>query len=342
MQTQVFKITEENSKEVVDKAAQIIKIGGLVVFPTETVYGLGANVFNEEALKKIFFAKGRPSDNPIIVHIGDQLQLEELTDAVSPLQKKLIDSFWPGPLTILFKKKDNISKIVSGGLSTVAVRMPSHRLAQELINNSGVPIAAPSANISGRPSSTSGTDAHNDLIGMVDMIIDAGISDIGLESTVVRVLEESVFILRPGAVTKEMLEKIAHPLPVVFTEDKSKLQSSPGTKYKHYAPRGRLILEVANQMAERAFFLQKEGLNVGIITTKQDENLREDLFKIYEPNVFTIGDRNNLEEVSRNLYSALRFFDTHHVDVIVCESFPEQGLGIAIMDRLKRASEKVS
>src|SRR3989344_3916616 len=178
MQTETIKLTKENRHRTLDRAASIIKSGGLVVFPTETVYGLGANVFNEEAVRKIFIAKGRPSDNPIIVHIATIEQLSELTDNISSLEQKLIDTFWPGPLTIIFKKRKNISKVVSGGLPTIAVRMPSHPFARDLILVAGVPIAAPSANISGRPSGTIGEHIFVDLEGRVNMIINAGSSDI--------------------------------------------------------------------------------------------------------------------------------------------------------------------
>jgi len=340
MQTEIVKINNKNSKKVLEKAATVIKSGGLVVFPTETVYGLGANVFDEKALAKIFFAKGRPSDNPIIVHIGDKKQLKELTDIISKYQKKLIDAFWPGPLTIIFEKKDTISNIVSGGLSTIAVRMPSNLFARKLINLAGVPIAAPSANTSGRPSGTTGEDVYNDLFGKVDMIIDTGFSDIGVESTVVKINNDFLLILRPGVVTKEMLEKVIYPLPVIFAKDKNDLQSSPGTRYKHYAPKSKLELisaspdKIGKEMASRASALCKKGLIVGIISTNQNRNY----FKDYEPNVFILGDQNNLEEISQKLYSALRFFDTHNVNVILCQSFPEKGLGVAIMDRLGRAS----
>ena len=195
MQTEIIKITDQNSKEILNKAANIIKSGGLVVFPTETVYGLGANVFDEKALAKIFSAKGRPSDNPIIVHISEKNQLEELVNNITENQKKLIETFWPGPLTIIFEKKDTISNIVSGGLPTIAIRMPSNIFAQELIQLTGVPIAAPSANISGRPSGTTGEHIYEELTGKVDMIIDAGFSDIGVESTVVKINKGQILIL---------------------------------------------------------------------------------------------------------------------------------------------------
>jgi len=336
MQTEIVKITTENKKEVLDKAASIIKNGGLVVFPTETVYGLGANALDEVAVKKIFLAKGRPSDNPIIIHIGSEKQLRDLVKSVSLIQQKLIGAFWPGPLTIIFEKKDNISNVVSGGLSTIAVRIPSNVLARELIDLSGVPIAAPSANTSGRPSGTQEKHINEDLFGKVDMIIDSGESEIGVESTVVKVNEDSVLILRPGRITKEMLEKIVFPLPIYFAKEKEDLQSSPGTKYKHYSPKARLEIISKEKILDEAEVLNNKGLKIGIITTIQNK----DSFKKYEPNVFVLGDESNLEEISKNLYSALRFFDKQNVDIILCQSFSKEGLGVAIMDRLDRASAK--
>ena len=314
MQTETIKLTKENRQRTLNRAASIIKSGGLVVFPTETVYGLGANVFDEEALKKIFIAKGRPSDNPIIVHIATVEQLQELTDNISSLEQKLIDTFWPGPLTIIFKKRKNISKVVSGGLPTIAVRMPSHPFARDLILVAGVPIAAPSANISGRPSGTIGEHIFVDLEGRVNMIINAGSSDIGLESTVVRVNKNNISILRPGAVTHEMLEKFA---PVSFASDKKELQASPGTRYRHYAPKAKLeILESKDALEKRLEDLRKKNIKVGILS------------------------RRDLKDTAKNLYRDLRALDAQGVDVILCESFPEEGLGVAIMDRLKRAAEK--
>ena len=314
MQTETIKLTKENRQRTLNRAASIIKSGGLVVFPTETVYGLGANVFDEEALKKIFIAKGRPSDNPIIVHIATVEQLQELTDNISSLEQKLIDTFWPGPLTIIFKKRKNISKVVSGGLPTIAIRIPFHLFARDLMLVAGVPIAAPSANISGRPSGTIGEHIFVDLEGRVNMIINAGSSDIGLESTVVRVNKNNISILRPGAVTHEMLEKFA---PVSFASDKKELQASPGTRYRHYAPKAKLeILESKDALEKRLEDLRKKNIKVGILS------------------------RRDLKDTAKNLYRDLRALDAQGVDVILCESFPEEGLGVAIMDRLKRAAEK--
>lgn len=334
MQTEIVKITKQNRKEVFKKAGAVIKNGGLVVFPTETVYGLGANVFDEEALKRIFLAKGRPSDNPIIVHINKEEQLKELTSKISKNQEKLIRAFWPGPLTIIFEKKKTISDVVSGGLSTIAVRMPSHFVARELLSLAGVPIAAPSANISGRPSGTTGKHVYDELKGKVEMILDAGFSDIGVESTVIKINSNSALILRPGAITKEMLEKVLFPLPVLFASEKKDLESSPGTRYKHYAPKAKLEILPKEKIEKRAKMLKEKKLKVGIISTRQDKNN----FKKYLPNVFVLGDENNLEKISQKLYDALRFFDTRDVDIILCQSFPKEGLGVAIMDRLERAS----
>lgn len=336
MQTEIFKITEKNKEEVLNKAATIIKNGGLVVFPTETVYGLGANVFNEEALKKIFLAKGRPSDNPIIVHVCNKEQLKDLAKNISENQKKLMDAFWPGPLTIIFDKKESISNVVSGGLPTIAVRMPSNKIAYELIKLAGVPIAAPSANVSGKPSGTTGKDIYNDLSGKIEMIIDSDFSDIGVESTVVKFNGSDLLILRPGAITKEMLEKVIFPVSVNFAKNKNDLQASPGTRYRHYAPEAKLEILSKEEIENRAEFFKNQKLKIGIITTEQNRKL----FEKYLPNIFVLGNEDNLEEISQKLYSALRFFDNKDVDVILCQSFPEEGLGVAIMDRLKRASSK--
>lgn len=337
MRTKIFKITKENSEKVLTKASLIIKNGGLVVFPTETVYGLGANIFNEKALKNIFIAKGRPADNPIIIHISKKEQIKKLTNGISLVEKKLMDAFWPGPFTLILKKKKDISDIVSGGLSTIAVRMPAYTFAHRLIELSAVPIAAPSANSSGRPSGTSGRNILKELSGKVDMIIDDGLSPIGLESTVVKVNKNNVLILRPGAITKEMIEKVVFPLPVLSAKNKKDLESSPGTKYRHYAPKVKLEIVSKDKMAKRVEILKKQKSKIGIITTLQNKKF----FKNFEPNVFILGDEKKLTEISRNLYRALRFFDTKKVDIILCQSFSKKGIGVAIMDRLERASSKI-
>lgn len=336
MQTQFVKITEENKKEAIKKAGRIIKSGGLVVFPTETVYGLGADALNVKAVKRIFKAKGRPSDNPIIVHVGNASQLKLLAENVSENHKKLSKKFWPGPLTLVFKKKREISDAVSGGLPTIALRMPENTLARELIKSAGTPIAAPSANISGRPSGTSGKDIFDELKGKVEMVLDAGPSKIGVESTVLKLTDDSALILRPGAVTKEMLQRVLKTFPVIFAKNKKDLHASPGTKYRHYAPEAKLEILSPLKILSRAETLEKKNKKIGIITAKKYEKY----LKKYKPNVFILGDEKKLPQISRNLYKALRFFDDKKIDVILCQSFKEKGLGTAIMDRLKRASSE--
>lgn len=327
-----IRLDEENKEQILEKAVEVIRSGGLVVFPTETVYGLGANAFDENAVKKIFQAKGRPSDNPIIVHISETKQLDDLALPASPLEKKLMDAFWPGPFTLILKKKEEVSSVISGGLPTVAVRMPSHAFARELISASGVPIAAPSANISGRPSATTGAHVLGDLEGKADLIIDGGISEIGLESTVVKLDGERVLILRAGAITKEMIEKVLPGMEVSFATNKKDLDASPGTKYRHYAPKAPLEIVSPEKMIQYVAEVEGQGKNVGVICTFENEK-----FLKSRGSIFIVGSRDDLKEVSRNLYQALRFFDAHPVDVILCEAFPENGLGKAIMDRLLKA-----
>ena len=314
MKTEIAKLTRKNFKSVLGRAQTLIRKGKLVVFPTETVYGLGADATNERALEKIYKAKGRPSDNPIIVHVANLRQLKLLAQNPSFLEQKLIKRFWPGPLTIIFSKRKKISNIVSGGLSTVAVRMPSHPFARDLISQAGVPIAAPSANISGRPSGTLGRHLLEDLSGRVDLIVDAGPSGIGLESTVIKIEKDKILILRPGAVTREMLKKVSGQ-EVVFAKSKKDLQFSPGTKYRHYAPKAKLeIFKDARALKKRLAILKKKNKKVKILKKR------------------------NLKEASKNLYRDLRALDARGVDVILAGAYPAQGLGAAIMDRLRRAS----
>ena len=314
MKTEIAKLTRKNFKSVLGRAQTLIRKGKLVVFPTETVYGLGADATNERALEKIYKAKGRPSDNPIIVHVANLRQLKLLAQNPSFFEQKLIKRFWPGPLTIIFSKRKKISNIVSGGLSTVAVRMPSHPFARDLISQAGVPIAAPSANISGRPSGTLGRHLLEDLSGRVDLIVDAGPSGIGLESTVIKIEKDKILILRPGAVTREMLKKVSGQ-EVVFAKSKKDLQFSPGTKYRHYAPKAKLeIFKDARALKRRLAILKKKNKKVEILKKR------------------------NLKEASKNLYRDLRALDARGVDVILAGAYPAQGLGAAIMDRLRRAS----
>ncbi|MCF7833730.1 MAG: threonylcarbamoyl-AMP synthase [Candidatus Pacebacteria bacterium] len=339
MKTKNLKLTADNREEILKEAGEVILSGGLVVFPTETVYGLGANALNESAVQKIFLAKGRPSDNPIILHIGDESWLDDLVESVSGTQQKLIDAFWPGPLTLIFKKKENVSSIVSGGLDTIAIRMPKNSFALDLLKKVGVPIGAPSANISGKPSATDANTAFADLSGQVSLIVDDGFSNIGLESTVVKEDNENILILRAGSVTKEMIEGVVSK-PVFFATKKEDLNSSPGTKYRHYAPKAKLqiiagdsenigenLLKIANENL-------KNGIRVGILGTVENMNI----YKGFEPNVFSLGSKNDMLQISRNVYRGLRFFDDKDVDLILVEAFEEKDLGVAVMDRFKKAS----
>src|SRR3989344_3321948 len=314
MKTEIAKLTRKNFKSVLGRAQTLIRKGKLVVFPTETVYGLGADATNERALEKIYKAKGRPSDNPIIVHVSNLKQLEEVAEKISNTEKNLIKRFWPGPLTIIFKKRKVISKIVSGGLPTIAVRMPSHKFARDLIVKARVPIAAPSANISGRPGGTDVKLINEGLRGKVPLIVDAGRAKIGLESTVIKIEKDKILILRPGAVTREMLKKVSGR-EVVFAKSEKDLQSSPGTRYRHYAPRAKLeIFKDTRALKRRLAILKKKNKKVGILRKRK------------------------LKETAKNLYCDLRALDARGVDIILAGAYPTQGLGAAIMDRLRRAS----
>lgn len=325
----------------IEKAAEIIKLGGIVAFPTETVYGLGANAFNEKAVAKIFLAKGRPSDNPLIVHISSSQDdiLGMITRDIPAIAGILIKKFWPGALTLILKKRKIIPNIVSGGLDTVAVRMPNNKTALKLIETAGTPIAAPSANISGRPSGTDAQTVFEDFGNNIDLILDGGPTKIGVESTVIDLTVSPPTILRQGGVTVEEIRDI---IPKVAVMDYSKpafaqrfgVAKAPGMKYRHYAPKARLVL-VDNILeylsAGGKTYAEK---NVGILTTK------ENLINFNNmPNVISMGSRKNLKECSHNLFTCLRKFDKLEVSLIICETFPKKGLGAAIMERLEKAAE---
>lgn len=332
MQTRVIESTDPTS---ILQASGILASGGLVVFPTETVYGIGASLANEEALKHIYQAKGRPSNNPLIIHIAHQDILPTLVTSITPLEQKLIDLFWPGPLTIIFPKQAHVSSVASGGLDTIAVRMPSHPVAHALLETLGSPIAAPSANISGRPSATTGSDAFVDLQGSVDLIIDDGISSGGLESTVIRIINDTIHILRPGTITKEVLKEKTGA-EVIYAEKADDLHASPGTQYRHYAPNAPLILcESMEALLSRAQQEKELGHTVGVLTTTENKGS----YINYEPYVYNLGSRTNLAEVSQHIYIGLRFFNTTPVDIILGETFPPEDLGRAIMDKLTKASQ---
>lgn len=344
MKTKIVTIDSNHiDYELLLEGAEILKKGGLVAFPTETVYGLGADGLNTEASRKIYEAKGRPSDNPLIIHIADFNALTELTEECPEKGRRLAEAFWPGPLTLIFRKSSKVPRSTTGGLDTVAVRMPSHPIAYELIRMSGINIAAPSANVSGRPSPTRAEHVIEDLSGRIDMIIDGGKVDIGLESTIVDVTSEIPVILRPGYITAEMIEQVIGRVDfdkAVFSgiQDPGIKPKAPGMKYKHYAPKGDLtIFEGSNENVIRAINnMTKEklldGYQVGIIAT-------DETFSCYNKGtVKTIGTRKDESTIARGLFEILREFDSEGTDYIFTESFNNNQLGQAIMNRLLKAA----
>ncbi len=323
-----------------DKAARVIKNGGLVLFPTETVYGIGANALDDEAVKKIFIAKGRAQDNPLILHISDMNMLEKISKNISKLEYKLMETFWPGPLTIILDKKTNIANQATCFGDTVGVRMPSNKIAYELIKRASVPIAAPSANISGRPSGTKIEDIIEELENKVDYIINGGDCEIGLESTVVRVIDNEIKILRSGKITKEDIQKITEYVEVdkkilKHIENDEKVLS-PGMKYRHYAPKThcKLVYSSNNDKLVNEI-LRIASINKNIIILSTAENIGK--FNSYK--CINIGSKNNLLEISHNLFSILRSIDQYKVNLAIIEGIEPEGIGLAIMNRLIRACE---
>lgn len=342
--TKIIKIDKENFEKIqLKEAGKIIKNGGLVAFPTETVYGLGGNALEEEAARKIYAAKGRPSDNPLIVHIAEIEALKKLAQEIPEQARKLAEAFWPGPLTMILKKTAIVPKGITGGLETVAIRMPSHPIALELIRQSGGYIAAPSANLSGRPSPTLAKHVAEDLIGKIDYIIDGGAVEVGLESTIVDLTDDKVMILRPGVITKEDLEKVidlAEYDPAIIVEKKQEgmIAKAPGMKYKHYAPMGDLTIvkgelkNVIERINKEVKEKQEKGEQAAIIATEETKE------KYSVGLVKTIGSRKEEETIAANLYKVLREFDEIGVKYIYSESFETGNLGQAIMNRLLKAA----
>ena len=342
MKTLIEKIDRHQmDDEVLAKAGEILKRGGLVAFPTETVYGLGANALNEDAAKKTHTAKGRPSDNPLIVHIADVEDLPIVARNISDKAKQLMEQFWPGPLTFIFEKQYIVPYGTTGGLNTVAVRMPTDEIARAVIRAGGGYISAPSANTSGRPSPTSAEHVADDFDGKIDMIIDGGNVDIGLESTILDMTVEPPMILRPGAITKEMLEEVVGEVAVdatLLTEDTGEAPKAPGMKYRHYAPKAELIIvegevgETIKAIRQISYEQTRLGFKVGIIASGETAE--------YYTNgiVKNIGTRSNENSIAKNLYRVLREFDEEDVSYIYSEAFDGDGIGSAIMNRLEKAA----
>lgn len=344
MKTEIVKINKAQFKEEeLEYAACCLREGKLVAFPTETVYGLGANAFDATASARIYEAKGRPSDNPLIVHIAEVGALEELAAKVPEAAYRLAAAFWPGPLTIILKKSEKVPKTTTGGLDTVAIRMPSHPVAAALIRRSGVYVAAPSANASGRPSTTKAEHVIEDLDGKIDVIIDGGASEIGLESTIVDLTGDVPLILRPGYISAEQLAEVLGE--VRFDEAVLKRSASenivaraPGMKYRHYAPKAPLYIvegkseEVIRYINAESVKNAAEGRITGILATEETK-------KYYTGGmVFCVGERANAESIAAGLFDTLRSFDETGVSVIYSESFADNPLGTAIMNRLLKAA----
>lgn len=342
MKTKVAIIKDINKDiEFINEAGNVIRKGGTVAFPTETVYGLGANALDEEAVKKIFIAKGRPQDNPLIVHVSSK-DISDLVKNVPNVAQELINRFWPGPLTIILEKKDIIPNMTSANLDTVGIRMPKSEIALKLIEASGRPIAAPSANISGRPSPTEVERCVEDLSDRVDYIIGGESSDIGVESTIVDCTVNPPLVLRPGGITLEMLKEVDSNIEIdkaLKAKPSEDLKpKAPGMKYRHYAPKAHLkiirgknekTIEIINEMLEN--YIEKNN-SVAILTT--DENLN----RFNKGQIISLGSYKDLNEVAKNLFEALRKCDDLGVQHILCQGFEEKGVGLAIMNRLSKAA----
>jgi L-threonylcarbamoyladenylate synthase len=347
--TRVFKVDPVRPDvEVIRYAARVIREGGLVAFPTETVYGLGANAFDARAVERIYVVKGRPPDNPVIVHICDVRQLELVASRVPEDAYKLVERLWPGPLTLLLPRGPRIPYVVTAGLETVAVRMPAHPVALELIREAGVLVAAPSANLSGKPSPTRGEHVVEDLYSRVEVILDAGETLYGVESTIINLLSEPPMLLRPGAYPVEDIERILGKSITVpeFARGLGEAERAlaPGMRHRHYAPNTPLVLVEADDYSELQRLLdatrkvvldhKMRGLKVAVLSYTET-------YRYYEgvaDRVLVIGSRGNIYEVARNLFATLRAVDKLGVDVAVVEGVEERGLGLAVMNRVRKAS----
>ena len=342
--TLVLKVDPQRPEpDKIRLAANLIRKGDLVAFPTETVYGLGADAFNPKAVLQLFKAKKRPLDNPPIVHVDNSKSVARLAKEVSPSAQRLMEQFWPGPLTLILKRSELVPDVTVAGLDTVAVRMPRHNVALALIRESGCPVAAPSANLAGKPSPTSAEHVSADLDGRIDVVLDAGPTVVGIESTVLDMTVDPPEVLRPGGTTYEMLQNFLGKVklnPIAVADKPLPLEKvkSPGLKHKHYAPdadvvvvEGRLLAVVA-KVNELARFYKLKGSKVGVLGT--DETKQE----YTADTVKSLGSRDDLTSVARNLFRLFREFDDAGVDIIIAEAVPAEGLGLAVMNRLRKAS----
>lgn len=331
MKTQILK-----SSESLDIAGEIIRNGGLVAFPTETVYGLGASAYDSEAAKKIYRAKGRPSDNPLIVHVASKADIYNIADGVGDMAKTIIDNFMPGPITIILKKKECISDDVTGGLKTVAIRYPDHKIAQKLIIAAGVPIAAPSANLSGKPSPTKAEHVIDDMMGRIDAIIDGGDTLVGVESTIVDISDGKCNILRPGGISYEMIKELVPDVTIdkniLSSISKDEAPKCPGMKYKHYAPDAEVYVVEGekDKVQDRIKSLISENRDKTVGVLFENDAVYDDAVEIYA------GDTN--KEYAHNLFSALREFDKLKADIVYAEITRDDEHLLAVKNRLYKAA----
>ncbi len=324
--------------KIADYAASLIRQGELVAIPTETVYGLGGDGLSDIACKKIFEVKNRPADNPLILHISEIKELDRLVKDVSPSVLEAVENYWPGPLTIILNKSDIIPETVTAGGDTVAIRMPKNDITREIIQKAKVPIAAPSANLSGRPSPTTAMDVYEDMQDKIPLIVDGGSCTVGIESTVLDCTSKPYLILRPGFYSKEDLEihfgKVEYDKSIL---KEGEIPKSPGQKYKHYAPKGRMELILGNKDKVRNYFIKRgeelSNLKTALITFSDNEDLINDFYKFY-----SLGDRENLLQMASLIFRILRQCDEDGVEYILCEGVEEKNLGIGIMNRLKKSS----
>jgi len=332
----IIKKANENDTDVILEAAGIIKNGGLVAFPTETVYGLGADGFNAAAVRKIFGAKGRPQDNPLILHISHIDMLNAVSGYIPDTAYSLAKAFWPGPLTMVLKKSGAVPCETSCGLDTIAVRLPENKIAGLLIKYSGRPVAAPSANISGRPSPTQARYVIDDLSGKIDMIIDGGPCAVGIESTIVDLTEETPVILRPGIITREMIKNVAGRCGLADANGNEK-PKAPGMKYKHYAPQAKLTVVTGSPQniaaAINAFIKKDRDIKTGVLAT-------EETFQLYDDDavILCAGSGLKPDDIARNLFNLLREFDEKGVKRIFAEGLAETGVAASVMNRLQKAA----
>lgn len=342
METKVVKINPNQiDAGSIKEAGEIIRSGGLVAFPTETVYGLGGDGLQSTSSNKIYAAKGRPSDNPLIIHISKWESINEISDNVPDTARILADAFWPGPLTMIVQKNDKVPYETTGGLDTVAVRMPDHQVALQFIEAAGGFVAAPSANTSGRPSPTLASHVVEDMDGKIEMIIDGGQVGIGVESTIVDLTSDIPMILRPGYITEEMIERVLGQVDTdrtILDNSSNQAPKAPGMKYRHYAPSGSMTIvsgsedQVVKIINEKVCEAKNKGLKTGVLLTEETfDKIEADVKKC-------AGSRNDEHEIARNLYKILREFDEEQVSVIFSESFSYDGFGQAVMNRLLKAA----